>query len=125
MPKINDRIGPYQLLRKLGKGGFGEVWLARNVIALAAREVALKIPHDAEIDLDAIRQEASIWIAASGHTNVLPIIEASLYEEYVVIASEYAPDGSLEEWLRRHSGRAPSAAAAVAITRGILAGLAY
>jgi eukaryotic-like serine/threonine-protein kinase len=56
---------------------------------------------------------------------VLPIIEANVYGEHVVIASEYAPDGSLEEWLKRHGRRAPSVETAVEMTRGILAGLAY
>lgn len=107
MHKANDRIGPYQLINKLGEGAFGEVWLAKNVTALAAREVALKIPLDDEIDLDSIRAEAAIWIKASGHANVLPIIEANVYDDYVVIASEYAPDGSLEQWLKNHGGRAP------------------
>jgi serine/threonine protein kinase len=91
MPKPNDRIGPYQLIRRLGKGAFGEVWLARNVaalVAVTATEVALKIPLDDNVDLDAIRQEASIWVEASGHPNVLPILEASVYGEHVVIASE-------------------------------------
>lgn len=125
MPKANDRIGPYQLINKLGKGAFGEVWLAKNVTALAAREVALKIPLDDEIDLDSIRAEAAIWIKASGHANVLPIIEANVYDDYVVIASEYAPDGSLEQWLKNHGGRAPSVEAAVEMTSGILAGLEY
>jgi formylglycine-generating enzyme required for sulfatase activity len=125
MPRVNDRIGPYQLISKLGKGAFGEVWLAKNVIALAAREVALKIPLDDEIDLDTIRAEAAIWIKASGHANVLPIIEANVYDDYVVIASEYAPDGSLEQWLKNHGGRAPSIEAAIEITSGILAGLEY
>jgi formylglycine-generating enzyme required for sulfatase activity/tRNA A-37 threonylcarbamoyl transferase component Bud32 len=125
MPKANERIGPYQLINKLGKGAFGEVWLAKNVTALAAREVALKIPLDDEIDLEAIRAEAAIWIKASGHANVLPIIEANVYDDYVVIASEYAPDGSLEQWLKNHGGRAPSVEAAIEMMRGILDGLGH
>ncbi|HWQ33389.1 MAG TPA: serine/threonine-protein kinase, partial [Blastocatellia bacterium] len=44
---------------------------------------------------------------------------------YVVIASEYAPDGSLQGWLNRHGGQAPSIEAAVEMTRGILAGLEH
>ncbi|HWQ32119.1 MAG TPA: protein kinase, partial [Blastocatellia bacterium] len=104
MLKRDDRIGPYQLIAKLGSGTFGVVWKAKNVEARKAREVALKIPRDEEIDLKAIDEEAEIWIAASGHPNVLPFIEAGLYNGYVVIASEYAPDGSLQGWLNRHGG---------------------
>ena len=127
MPKPNDRIGPYELIRKLGKGAFGEVWLAHDVdnLVASAPAVALKLPLDDDVDLDAIRQEATVWVAASGHPNVLPMLEARLYDGQVVIASEYAPDGSLQQWLKAHGGKAPSQAAALEMTRGILAGLAH
>ncbi len=127
MPKPNDRIGPYELIRKLGKGAFGEVWLAHDVdnLVASAPAVALKLPLDDDVDLDAIRQEATVWVAASGHPNVLPMLEARLYNGQVVIASEYAPDGSLQQWLKTHGGKAPSQAAALEMTRGILAGLSH
>jgi serine/threonine protein kinase/Tfp pilus assembly protein PilF len=37
-----DAIGPYQVVRKLGEGGMGEVWLARQTAPIR-RQVAIKI----------------------------------------------------------------------------------
>src|SRR3984957_18371123 len=38
------RVGPYQLIRRLGAGGMAEVWLARRADGAFKREVALKMP---------------------------------------------------------------------------------
>src|SRR5262249_20685579 len=108
MLREGDRIGPYILTNKLGQGAFCVVWLAERRTTIAVTKVALKIPLGDEVDIEAVKQEANLWVQASGHPNVLPIIEADLYEGQVVIASEYAPDGSLENWLKQHGGKAPS-----------------
>jgi serine/threonine protein kinase len=60
MPRANDRIGPYQLISKLGEGGFGEVWLAQDSSGSSSRTVAVKIPLKSEIDLDGLLQEATL-----------------------------------------------------------------
>ena len=38
-------IGAYELIRELGRGGMGVVWLARRTEGLTNRLVALKLPH--------------------------------------------------------------------------------
>jgi len=42
-----DEIGAYRLLRQLGSGGMGVVWLAERADGLINRPVALKLPHGA------------------------------------------------------------------------------
>jgi serine/threonine protein kinase len=119
------KLGPYTLIEKIGRGAFGVVWLAEKRGAIVTTRLALKLPHSDDVDLEAIRGEAAVWVQASGHPNVIPIIEADIYDGQVVIASEYVPDGSLRGWMSRYSGKAPSIEAAVEMAAGILAGLEH
>jgi serine/threonine protein kinase len=125
MARPGEQIGPYTLISKLGRGAFGVVWLAEKRTAITTTKVAIKIPGDEDVDLEAVRQEAALWVHASGHPNVLPIIDADIYDELVIIVSEYAPDGSLSKWLSGHGGKAPSVESAIEMTLGILAGLEH
>ena len=117
------QIGNYTLLRKLGKGGFGEVWLAEKRSQFVTKKVAVKLPLDEQVNFDAIRQEAELWEQASGHPNVLPIIDADIIDDQVVIVSEFADGGSLADRLKR-DGKLPLSKS-VEMTIGILNGLEF
>ena len=97
-----QQIGLYTLIRKLGRGGFGEVWLAERKSKFVTTKVAVKLPLDEQVDVETIKQEAELWEQASGHPNVLPIIEADIHDGQILIVSEFAPDGSLADSLKQN-----------------------
>lgn len=125
MSEVQRKLGPYTLIRKIGRGAFGVVWLAEKKTSIATTTFALKLPRDEDIDLEVFKQEAAIWVQASGHPNVVALIEADTYDNQLVLVSEYVPDGSLATWLKENAGKAPSTDAACEMTEGILAGLAH
>ncbi|MEW6125430.1 MAG: bifunctional serine/threonine-protein kinase/formylglycine-generating enzyme family protein [Acidobacteriota bacterium] len=120
MLNVGDEISDYRLIRRLGEGQFGEVWLAEK----DNQQFALKFPK-AKVKLHEIEKEVVLWLLARGHRNVLPVEGIDMHDERVFIISEFAPDGSLEDWLRRHDGKAPSFETAIEMMMGILDGLAY
>jgi len=123
MFRADQQIGSYTLIAKLGRGGFGEVWLAEKRSQLVTKKVALKLPHEDQVNIDAIRQEAELWEQASGHANVLPIIDADVIDGQVVIVSEFADGGSLADRLKTYGKPPPKLA--VELTIGILSGLEF
>ena len=118
-----QKFGQYTLLTKLAKGGFGEVWLAEKQSPLVTRKVAVKLPHDEQVDFETIKREAQLWEEASGHPNVLPLVDADVYDGQVVIVSEYVEEGSLADKLSSEGALPVRRAVEIAI--GILNGLEY
>lgn len=123
MFEAGQQIGLYTLIEKIGSGGFGEVWLAEKRSQFVTKRVAVKLPHGGLVDFESIRQEATLWEEASGHPNVLPIIDADVYDGQAAIVSEYADGGSLADRLK--AGGAFPIREAVETTIGILNGLAF
>lgn len=123
MFRPGQMVGLYTLIVKLGRGGFGEVWLAEKRSQFVTKKVAVKLPHEEQVNFDAIHQEATLWEQASGHPNVLPIIDADVYDGQVVIVSEYAEGGSLADKLTREEKL--SVRQSVEMSVGILSGLEF
>lgn len=118
---IGDRIGDYTLIRKLGAGGMGEVWLVEYGLVRTRR--ALKIPYEHTLKKEDVLKEAHLWNTATPHDHIVPILEAREEEGMILIASEYHPDGSLTDWLDKHGGKAPNQESAARMVLGILEGL--
>ena len=96
-----DRLGKYEIVREIGRGGMGVVYLARDTM-LQGREVALKtLP--AEVAADPARRErlkreatAAGKIAHSGVAAVHDLVEVG---GHLFIVSEYVNGRSLRELL--------------------------
>lgn len=130
MLKIGDEIKDFTLVKFLGKGGFGEVWLAEKKIELADKRVpfALKFissQNQGGIDLETVKREVNTWIEASGNKQVVSVMDGFMHDQMFVIVSEYADGGSLRDWLRANGGKAPTIEKAVELMGGVLDGLTH
>jgi serine/threonine protein kinase len=73
-------IGPYRLIRELGAGGMGSVWLAARADGSIKREVALKLPHTGvhrKLLVERFRRELDI-LAALDHPNIARLYDAGV-----------------------------------------------
>ena len=101
-----DRIGKFEILRALGQGAMGEVFLARDTTL--GREVALKTirPYaDAEAlgDLKARFAREAQSAAGLHHPNVVTIYEFGEADGLLYFAMEVVEGPSLESQLRHQS----------------------
>ena len=98
-----EYIAHYRILRRLGKGGMGEVLLGEDT-KQHGRKVALKVlPHEvtkSESRLRRFRQEARA-ILALNHPNILTIYEIGQTAGSYYIATEYIEGETLRHCLWR------------------------
>ena len=96
-------IAHYRILRRLGKGGMGEVFLAEDT-KQHGRKVALKVLPDeltrSESRLRRFKQEARAVLALN-HPNILTVFEIGESGESYYIATEYIEGETLRHCLWR------------------------
>jgi peptide/nickel transport system substrate-binding protein/oligopeptide transport system substrate-binding protein len=113
MPLEGKQLNHYRILRLIGSGGMGEVYLAEDV--RIQRQVAIKIIRVEESQdgdggvnqtLRLFLREATA-IARLDHPNILPLYdygEQMLDDTHIAyMITPYRPEGSLINWVRRRA----------------------
>jgi serine/threonine-protein kinase len=103
-------IAGYRLLRALGSGGMGSVWLAERVDGMVNRAVALKLPHGAWLAsgpaaglADRMAREREI-LASLNHPNIATLYDAGVtVEGQPFLALEYVEGRTIDAYCRDQS----------------------
>ena len=102
-----QELGGCKLIRKLGAGGMGEVYLAEQK-RLGNRLVAVKVVTPDELtyhedvaeDMARRFQREAALLGQLSHPNILPVHDSGYEQNHLFLVMEYAPEGSLADAMR-------------------------
>ena len=124
--RVGQMFGEFKLLRRLGKGGMAEVWLAEQ--SKPKRQVALKFMHPELMDdplyVKRFEREAD---AAAGltHANIVQVYSTGTVNNQHYIVQEFVEGQTLREYLQKLTAQKKriTVAAALQIMRQTAAAL--
>jgi serine/threonine protein kinase len=98
-----ETLGPYKILERIGKGGIGEVYRARDT--RHGRTVAIKVLSSAVADDPALRDRFlrdARATAALSHPNIATLYEVGEEEDHVFLVFDFVPGQTLRSLLVGH-----------------------
>lgn len=101
--KIRQKLGKYRIERRLGSGGFAAVYQAMDTVQ--GIRVAIKVPH-AQYNTEAVLTEFRKEIRTTApleHDNILPIKDASIIEDRLVVVFALGDETLQQRMTRRIS----------------------
>jgi len=101
---VGGRIGQYEIIRPLGRGGMGEVHLARDL--RLGRLVAVKLWTTQKPDLDERFLAEARATARCRHENIVVIYEVGAQGRQPYMVLEYLEGQTLRQWMADHAATA-------------------
>ena len=102
---MGDRIGPYRVLRTLGSGGMGEVYLAERADAQFEQQVAIKVVHGGALAVSMhsrLKLERQI-LAQLDHANIAHLLDGgALPDGSAYIVMEYVDGVAIDVFCDSH-----------------------
>jgi serine/threonine-protein kinase len=98
-------VGPYRLIREIGQGGMGSVWLAERADGTFKRAVALKLPHVSWTGrlAEQMAREREI-LAALEHPHIARLYDAGLDASgRPFMAMEFAEGQPIDQYCRERN----------------------
>ncbi|HEX9009570.1 MAG TPA: serine/threonine-protein kinase [Holophagaceae bacterium] len=108
----DQTLGKYQILDRLGSGGFGAVYLAMDT--WVNRKVALKVPHQQQDEIVDLLKEPRI-MAGLKHPNIVELITVERKNGIFFMVLEYVEGESLDRMIRRERALPPTRALEIGI----------
>jgi serine/threonine-protein kinase len=97
MIELKGQIGKYKIIKKLGSGGFGTVYLAEDTILKCQR--ALKIPHRTTAQPDKLLQESILQTRLLDHPHIVKLLTVDIVDGILIMVMEYIEGVDLEKIL--------------------------
>src|SRR5260370_14898598 len=120
--RVGQRLGNYQLLQLIGKGGFADVYLGEHIyLKTRAALKVLRIRPNNEGLKDFLSEAQTI--ARLEHPHIIRVVECSVEDDAAFLVMRYAPNGTLRQ--RYVRGTRPSPGEILSYVQQIASALQY
>src|SRR5205085_1900856 len=105
--RLGEQIGNYRLVRKIGQGGFSEVYLGEHVYLRTQSAIKVLQMRLADHDLQNFVTEART-IAHLIHPNIVRVMDFGVEHEIPFLVMDYASNGTLRQRYLHHTRLLPT-----------------